>query len=172
MLAVCAYAALAFLVGVSSAASGQTQPEGCVAITGATGFVAGHVIEVLLKGGYAVHGTVRSLKREDKYAHLKALEKKYDGTIKLFEADLMDENAFRPVFDGCWGLLHVASVVASKSPDPMDTVRPAVEGTKHVLKAASETPSIKHVVVTSSVASIAPSKAKIEASIASGEIAI
>ena len=45
----------------------------------------------------------------------------------------MDEDAFAPVFKGCWGLLHVASVVANKSPDPMDA-RPAVEGTKHVLK--------------------------------------
>ncbi len=36
-------------------------PElGCVTVTGATGFVAGHVIEVLLNKGYTVHGTVRT----------------------------------------------------------------------------------------------------------------
>ena len=51
---------------------------GCVTVTGATGFTAGHVIEVLLNKGYTVHGTVRTstLGNEKKLAHLRALEKR------------------------------------------------------------------------------------------------
>lgn len=58
-------------------------PElGCVTVTGATGFVAGHVIEVLLNKGYTVHGTVRTstLGNESKTAHLRKLEKRGLGT--------------------------------------------------------------------------------------------
>ena len=41
-----------------------------ILVTGATGFVAAWVIEILLKEGYKVRGTVRSLKDKEKIAFL------------------------------------------------------------------------------------------------------
>lgn len=41
-----------------------------VLVTGATGFIASHVIQELLNRGYSVVGTVRSLANKDKYAFL------------------------------------------------------------------------------------------------------
>lgn len=51
-----------------------------VLVTGANGFLAVHVIEILLKRGYAVRGTVRS---SDKEAHLYKLFKEYGDKFEL-----------------------------------------------------------------------------------------
>ena len=44
--------------------------DGCVVVTGATGWVAGHIIEVLFSKGYTVHGTVRNATATHKHQHL------------------------------------------------------------------------------------------------------
>ena len=44
-------------------------------VTGATGFVASEVVKQLLIKGWNVKGTVRSLSKQDKVAHLEALGK-------------------------------------------------------------------------------------------------
>ena len=58
-----------------------TREMGCITVTGATGFAAGHVIEELLNRGYTVHGTVRTstLGNERKLAHLRTLEGRGKG---------------------------------------------------------------------------------------------
>lgn len=42
-----------------------------VLVTGASGFLAGHIINILLEKGYKVRGTVRSLKDNNKVNHIK-----------------------------------------------------------------------------------------------------
>jgi uncharacterized protein YbjT (DUF2867 family) len=44
--------------------------KGTILVTGATGFIASHVINQLLQRGYKVVGTVRNLANKDKYAFL------------------------------------------------------------------------------------------------------
>jgi nucleoside-diphosphate-sugar epimerase len=39
-------------------------------VTGASGFIASHVVQQLLEGGEQVHATVRSTKNERKIKHL------------------------------------------------------------------------------------------------------
>ncbi len=46
-----------------------------VVVTGASGFVASEVVKELLIKGWNVRGTVRSLSKQDKVAHLEALGK-------------------------------------------------------------------------------------------------
>lgn len=41
-----------------------------VLVSGATGYVASHIIKLLLEKGYHVIGTVRSLANKDRYAFL------------------------------------------------------------------------------------------------------
>ena len=64
--------------------------DGCVVVTGATGFVAGHIIEELLRKGYTVRGTVRDPSNKAKAQHLFDLDEKYPGTLSLYKANLMD----------------------------------------------------------------------------------
>ena len=59
-------------------------------IIGATGFLGSQCVALLLKRGYIVHGTVRSLKKE-KVAHLKSLPGA-SIRLKLFKADLLVRN--------------------------------------------------------------------------------
>jgi len=150
---------------LSKEAGSEWADGSCVMVSGATGFVAGHVVEILLKKGYTVHGTVRSLKSEDKIAFLKEFNETLPGTLKLFEASLTGKDPFNKAISGCAGVLHIASAVMSPHIPPAEFVDIAVSGTLSALEAAKKSKTVKRVVVTSSVASIYPTKSKI----ASGE---
>ncbi|CAN4121289.1 unnamed protein product [Withania somnifera] len=125
-----------------------------VCVTGAGGYVASSLVKLLLSKDYIVHGTVRD-PSDDKYAHLKNLDKAADN-LKLFKADLLDPDSLAGAIKGCNGVFHVASPVPSGSvPNPeVELVEPAVKGTLNVLKACSEE-NIKRVVFVSSVAAAA-----------------
>jgi len=125
-------------------------------ITGAGGFVAGWVVKQLLEQGVEVHGTVRHLNSEYKTAHLKELDTKLPGTLKLFEADLMVPGSFDEAAAGCDIIFHMASpFVPFNVKDPQkELIEPAVKGTENVLQTANSTASVQRVVLTSSVASV------------------
>jgi dihydroflavonol-4-reductase len=92
-------------------------PRKVVAVTGANGFLASHIIEELLKRGYRVRGTVRSVKDQSKVAHLSNL-KGASKRLELFEADLTDRDAFLEAFEGCDYVIHSASPFTFKKNDP------------------------------------------------------
>jgi hypothetical protein len=52
-----------------------------VCVTGGTGFIAAHIIAMLLKDGFKVNATVRSVKEESKLKFLKDLDK--DSRLKF-----------------------------------------------------------------------------------------
>ncbi|KAI4339976.1 hypothetical protein MLD38_024858 [Melastoma candidum] len=127
--------------------------KGRVCVTGAGGFLASWVVEVLLSQGYVVHGTARD-PGDAKNAHLNKLAEE-SGKLKIFKADLLDYDSLRSAIDGCIGVLHVASPVPPTSvPNPeLELLEPAVTGTLNVLK-ASATSKVRRVVYVSSVASV------------------
>ncbi|EIE25032.1 NAD(P)-binding protein [Coccomyxa subellipsoidea C-169] len=128
-----------------------------VTVTGATGFIATELVKQLLEKGYDVRGTVRSLKKEEKVAHLKALDAALPGNLTLHEADLLEEGSFDEVVKGADYVFHTASpFFMGDSPDAQkDLVDPAVKGTTTVLRSVAKSKgSVKRVVLTSSVAAI------------------
>ena len=149
------------------ATEGTTDPvpaNGCVVVTGATGWVAGHVIETLFSKGFKVHGTVRDTSNKKKLKHLLMLEGKYKSmgaSLQLFQADLFEENAYDEAAKGCVGFIHVASIVVKEDDDPQVQVNGATKGTVSALVAAKKA-NIKHVVVTSSVASLSPTVSRLQ----------
>eukprot|EP00408_Alexandrium_pacificum_P013937 CAMPEP_0171236868 /NCGR_PEP_ID=MMETSP0790-20130122/42678_1 /TAXON_ID=2925 /ORGANISM="Alexandrium catenella, Strain OF101" /LENGTH=89 /DNA_ID=CAMNT_0011703213 /DNA_START=61 /DNA_END=327 /DNA_ORIENTATION=- len=54
-----------------------TPAAGPVCVTGASGFIALHLVEQLLAKGYTVVGTVRSLTNEAKLAPLREFQRKF-----------------------------------------------------------------------------------------------
>ncbi|PQM34849.1 cinnamoyl-CoA reductase 2 [Prunus yedoensis var. nudiflora] len=123
-----------------------------VCVTGAGGFVASWVVNLLLSKDYVVHGTVRQ-PGASKYAHLNKLEKASEN-LKLFKADLLDYDSLRSAVEGCSGVFHVASPAVLSVTDPdQELLEPAVKGTLNVLKACVEA-KVKRVVVVSSIAAI------------------
>lgn len=61
-----------------------------VLVTGASGYIASHVVKTLLDSGYQVRGTVRNISDEKKVQPLKLLSTKDDRNLQLVEADLMN----------------------------------------------------------------------------------
>ncbi len=125
-------------------------------VTGASGYIASWIVTCLLEQNHEVHATVRSLNDSSKVKYLQELLNKYPEKLKLFEADLLDRESFRKPMEGCDIVLHSASpFFISKVKDARrDLIQPALEGTRNVLTMASEFPSVRRIVVTSSVAAV------------------
>jgi nucleoside-diphosphate-sugar epimerase len=126
-----------------------------VLVTGASGFIAGHCIEELLRHGYDVRGTVRSLAATGKVEHLSKLAAAGGGRVDLVEAELTSDRGWAEAVDGCTYVLHVASPNPPRLPSTDDDViRPAVDGTRRVLRAAAASATVRRVVLTSSTSAI------------------
>ncbi len=126
-----------------------------VCVTGAAGFIASHVIVDLLDDGYAVNATVRDLANDKKRAHLDALNEQYPGKLTLFEADMLEPGSLDAALDGCDALIHTAAAVMLAAPEPQkQIIDVAVKGTQNVLDSVARTPSVKRIVMTSSIAAV------------------
>ncbi|KAJ9563920.1 hypothetical protein OSB04_009080 [Centaurea solstitialis] len=125
-----------------------------VCVTGASGYIASWLVKILLHRGYSVHATVRSLDDPKKTEHLLTLDGAKER-LSLFEANLTQEGSFESAVNGCECLFHTASPVAfSVDGTKAQLVDPAVKGTLNVLKSAAKVPSLKRVVLTSSMTAV------------------
>nr|XP_043625818.1 uncharacterized protein LOC122597268 [Erigeron canadensis] len=125
-----------------------------VCVTGASGFIASWIVKLLLDRGYSVHATVRSLGDPKKTEHLLGLDGANER-LSLFEANLTEEGSFDSAVNGCVCVFHTASPVQFEVDDPQaQLIEPAVKGTLNVLKSAAKVPSLKRVVLTSSMAAV------------------
>jgi len=127
-----------------------------VLVTGGTGYMASWIIKMLLEDGISVNATVRDPSNIQKVEHLNALAKATDGQLKLFKADLLDSGSFDEAMQGCELVIHTASpffMTGIKNPQ-QELIRPAREGTRNVLESAKGNPTVKRVVLTSSVVAI------------------
>ncbi|KAM2065546.1 hypothetical protein ACFX16_028800 [Malus domestica] len=131
--------------------SGRTK---VVCVTGASGYIASWLVKLLLQRGYTVKATVRDPSDPKKTEHLLSLDGAKER-LHLFRADLLEEGSFDTVVDGCQGVFHTASPVQFSVTDPQaELVEPAVKGTLNVLKSCAKFPTVKRVVLTSSMASV------------------
>ncbi|PKK41299.1 hypothetical protein CI102_14144 [Trichoderma harzianum] len=122
-------------------------PGGLVLVTGANGYIASHVVDVLLELGYNVRGTVRQSKPwldrffEDRYG-----KGRYESTVV---SAMEEEDAFASAAKGTDGIIHVATDVTLAS-EPHRIIPAVRNGTINALKAASSQESVKRFVLTSS----------------------
>jgi len=135
-----------------------------VMVTGATGYVAGWLVKALLEAGMTVHAPVRDPGNPDKVRHLLNLVEGTPGALKLFEADLLVDGSYAEAMAGCEVVFHTASPFTTNVKDPQaELVDPALLGTRNVLTEATNTPTVKRVVVTSSCAAIYGDNADVHA---------
>ena len=126
-----------------------------VLVTGASGFLAQHLILQLLASGHSVRGTLRSMKRADEVRSVLAKFDPRAKDIAFVEADLSSDAGWDDAVLNCDYVQHVASPFPAVHPkDDMELIRPARDGALRVLKAAKAA-GIKRVVMTSSMAAIA-----------------
>jgi nucleoside-diphosphate-sugar epimerase len=130
---------------------GARMVDATVLVTGATGFIAGHCVQHLLEHGYRVRGTVRDPATAD-VAHLRAVADRTGGRLELVPARLDDDAGWPGAVAGCDYVWHVASPNPAQVPaDENDVIRPAVDGTMRVLRAAAGSATVRRVVLTSSM---------------------
>ncbi|KAL2068182.1 hypothetical protein VTL71DRAFT_16280 [Oculimacula yallundae] len=129
-----------------------------VLVTGASGFVATHIVEHLLLSGYKVRGTVRD-------------ERKVQWTTELFNErhgagkysavivpDMSVDGAFDEAVKGTFNLKFLGKTKAEMvtfSPDPNAVIPESIAGVKSILRSAAKSPSVKTFVFTSSSVSCA-----------------
>lgn len=127
-----------------------------VLVTGASGFVGKWTVIELLRAGYAVRGTLRSL---DKSAQVRASVGAMAGEgalarLELVETDLLDDKGWAEAMAGVSAVMHVATAIRGDEPkDANLVIRPAVEGTARVLRFAKAA-GISRVIMTSSIATV------------------
>jgi dihydroflavonol-4-reductase len=125
-----------------------------VCVTGATGFVAGAIVQELLENGYSVRGTTRDPERAWREGYVTGLPEA-EARLELVAADLMDPGAFQKAVADCEYVIHTASPYATDVEDPQrDLVDPAVNGTLSVLESCRAAGNVKRVVLTSSFAAV------------------
>ncbi|XP_057978580.1 phenylacetaldehyde reductase-like isoform X3 [Malania oleifera] len=125
-----------------------------VCVTGASGYIASWLVNLLLRRGYTVRATVRNPHDPEKTQHLRSLDGAKEK-LHLLKADLSEEGSFDSAVDGCEGVFHTASPVSFAVNDPQaELIDPALKGTINVLRSCAKVPSIKRVVITSSMASV------------------
>ncbi len=127
-----------------------------VLVTGGTGFVGGWAIVELLRQGWTVRSTVRSLERE---AGLRAaIRREVDPgeRLQLVAADLNADAGWAEAMAGCAYVLHIASPMGEAG-DDQSLIATARDGALRVLRAAVDA-GVQRVVMTSSTAACTPAK--------------
>jgi len=128
-----------------------------VLVTGATGYIARHVVVQLLDAGYTVRGTARSASSLDGLRADLTPFLEDASSIDRFTvvgADLTQEQGWSDAVAGCTYVHHVASPIPAAPPkDPDELIVPARDGTLRVLRAALVA-GVRRVVLTSSLAAV------------------
>ena len=113
-----------------------------VVVTGATGFVGGHVARLLAERGDEVTATYRN---PDRRPRLREMD------VREVKADVLDRAALRRALRGAEVVFHTAGFVGSK---PVDLVWRLNALAPRLVVEAAAAEGVRRVVVTSSVAAI------------------
>jgi nucleoside-diphosphate-sugar epimerase len=137
-----------------------------VFITGASGHIGFATLALVLKKGYRVRIASRRLATAQKLKDLPSVKPYADSLSVVEVADFTTEDAFDQALKDVEYVLHIASPI----PDDAQTgtefdikkeyIDPAIQGNLGLLRAASKSPSVKRVVITSSVVILNPPDGK------------
>lgn len=127
-----------------------------IVLTGASGFIAKHILLQLLDAGHRVRATIRTPARENEVraAVLPHLPLDAGQRLEFVALDLDSDKGWAEALQGATALVHTASpfpIAQPKNPD--DVIRPAVNGTLRALGAARDA-GVARVVLTSSIVAV------------------
>ncbi|KAM0327158.1 hypothetical protein ACHAQA_006289 [Verticillium albo-atrum] len=134
------------------------QTTNAVLITGVSGHIGFRVLTDALIAGYQVHAVVRKETHKTKIETADPVQP-YLPQLKIFVIpDLATPGAFDVVPQDVWAIIHVASPTFSGFGDVnvADFASTAWKLTRNILDYAVKTPSVKRVVITSSISAITP----------------
>ena len=132
----------------------DNQTNSTVLVTGVSGYLGQQCAAELLRQGYDVRGTVRSLAKADLVRSALAKVTDRADDLVFVEADLLNDLGWADAMADVDFVLHVASPFIMGEPNhPDELIKPAVEGTTRVLNAAMAA-GVQRTVLTSSTVAI------------------
>lgn len=134
---------------------------GTVAVTGATGFIGGHLVQRLVAEGWCVRVLVRRLATNSVLAGL---------PVETVLGSLEDRESLRDLVRGAGAVVHVAGLVKARSRTEFFRVNAA--GVANLVKIAAEQSPRPHFVFISSLAAREPDLSAYAASKHAGEAAL
>ncbi|KAE8373703.1 hypothetical protein BDV26DRAFT_296693 [Aspergillus bertholletiae] len=130
-----------------------------VLITGATGLIGFRVLLEALKNGYNVRFTARSEAKAEKVMSNPVIQALAPGDrlSSIIMPDTTADGAFDNALRDVTYVIHVGSPVPAPGFDPLTQVwEPTIKGVSNLLTSALTVPSIKRIVITSSIAGNMP----------------
>lgn len=129
---------------------------GPVAVTGANGYIATHVVRELLGAGFEVRACVRNPGDPAKTEFLAAMAEEAGcrGRLSFARGDLLEDGSYDAAFAGCAAIVHAAAVVDLSGKNPGRIIEPSVRGTNNVLASVRKAGTVRRFVHISSVAAI------------------
>ncbi len=112
-------------------------------VTGASGFVGGHVVRALVDSGAAVRVLLRAS------SNTAAISDILDR-VEVVRGDLTDAASLRAAVAGCGRVFHVAADYRLWTRDPTEMYRSNVDGTANLIDAAADA-AVERIVYTSTV---------------------
>ena len=97
-----------------------------ILVTGASGFVGGHVVRALAGAGQGVRALVRDVRGA---ATLEGVD------CELVRGDVTDAESLRAAVEGCTAVVHLVAILVGK---PADFERVMTQGTMSLLEAAND----------------------------------
>ncbi|TFK85285.1 NAD(P)-binding protein [Polyporus arcularius HHB13444] len=125
----------------------SVDPPALILVTGASGFVAAHIVVQLLDAGYRVRGTARGVKLGLVRDHFKS-----NPSFEAIQIDDIATSDFHDALIGVDAVLAVACPLSGKA-DPNGQLKGAYDGTLNLLR-QTIVAGVHKVVVTSSFATL------------------
>ena len=130
-----------------------------ILVTGATGHLGFRALVLALDAGYSVRAAVRSQAKAETILTAPSIKALAPGAKLEFVIvpDILADSAYDYAVKGVKAILHIASPLAIPTEAyERDIITPAIKGTTNILKAAAKEPSVKRIVITSSVVAVIP----------------
>jgi uncharacterized protein YbjT (DUF2867 family) len=102
-------------------------------LTGATGFVGGHMLRRLLKGGHCVRALTRG-RVSGSGSRLRQLQSAYPETLVLTEGDIVNAESLSAGIQGCDVVIHLVGIILETRGASFERIH--VLGTENVVRAA------------------------------------
>lgn len=137
-----------------------------VLITGANGHIGFRVVVFALQAGYKVKAAVRNQEKAHRISAAQSIKDLKEGGLLdddsltfCFVPDLLQPGAYDEAVKDVDYIIHIASPITSGiAEDKYEThlIQPAVVGTLGIVTAAQTSPSVRRIVITSSVVALIP----------------
>ena len=121
--------------------------QGDFLVTGASGFIGGHLVETLLDRGHTVRCLVR---KSSQITHLR------DRGAQLFVGDMREPDSLKQAVDGVGVVFHLAGVTSVFSTSELTRVNR--DGTANLARVCAESPQPPVHIYVSSVAAAGPAE--------------